>query len=97
MSGIFTGFPKYPITAKADIYPYGLVLYEMLSLKTPHIPTSDSDESISGTDTTVDMDNFDDSAFEEALQEAIGKPLFLITYFLTQSSAYFREIFLNVN
>ncbi|XP_038607469.1 lymphokine-activated killer T-cell-originated protein kinase [Tachyglossus aculeatus] len=52
------------ITDKADIFAFGLTLWEMMTLSIPHInlPEDDDDE-----DKTFDEDDFDDEAYYEAL------------------------------
>jgi hypothetical protein len=71
---IFLGQKKSEITSKADIYPYGLTLHEMMSLKPPHFGTAEDDYS-GGTNTNEDStsEEFDEDAFEMALQRQLGK------------------------
>lgn len=83
---LFFPDPELKVNQKADIYPYGLVLYEMITLKPPHLSTAeesylmadvstvatDGDVSTSDIDTTLE-DTFDEGAFDEILTRHIGK------------------------
>ncbi|KAG6922822.1 PDZ binding kinase [Chelydra serpentina] len=53
------------ITDKADIFAFGLTLWEMMTLSIPHLnlPADDDDDE----DTTFDEDDFDDEAYYAAL------------------------------
>jgi len=63
------GNEKWPVTEKADIYAYGLTLFEMMSLQPPHLPTLE--DSLLNTDTAGS--DADDSFFDNILQENLGK------------------------
>jgi hypothetical protein len=59
------GETKYEITSKADIYPYGLTLHEMITLKAPHLDTAQEDTSTNNTSTN-------DNEFDMELQRNLG-------------------------
>ncbi|CAL8070435.1 unnamed protein product [Orchesella dallaii] len=79
------GEKKFPITHKADMYPFGLTVFEMISLKPPHLSsaedsyleTSQTDNSTAGDDSVVEVEpSFDEEAYELALSRYIGtRPL----------------------
>ena len=52
------------ITTKADMFAFGLVIFEMISLHSPHI---DKLESMEGEDDEEDFDEEDEAAFMAAL------------------------------
>lgn len=52
------------ITDKADIFAFGLTLWEMMTLSIPHVNITDDDDN---EDTTFDESEFDDEAYYEAL------------------------------
>uniref|UniRef100_A0A8C5K310 Protein kinase domain-containing protein n=1 Tax=Jaculus jaculus TaxID=51337 RepID=A0A8C5K310_JACJA len=54
------------ITDKADIFVFGLTLWEIMTLCISHINLPDDDDD-EGTDTTFDESNFDDEAYYAAL------------------------------
>ncbi|XP_015270649.1 PREDICTED: lymphokine-activated killer T-cell-originated protein kinase [Gekko japonicus] len=54
------------ITDKADIFAYGLTLWEMMTLSIPHVILPGDDE-VSDEDASFDEDDFDESAYYEAL------------------------------
>jgi len=60
-----SGDKKYNVTSKADIYPFGLTVFEMISLQPPNLPTLD--------ESMEDDSDFDDSFFDKALVESVGK------------------------
>ena len=51
------------ITTKADIFAFGMLIYEMLSLHSPHVDKLVCDDSDDDTDESLD---------EEAFREALG-------------------------
>ncbi|XP_041604415.1 LOW QUALITY PROTEIN: lymphokine-activated killer T-cell-originated protein kinase-like [Vulpes lagopus] len=53
------------ITDKADIFAFGLTLWEMMTLSIPHINLPDDDDD--DEDKTFDESNFDDEAYYAAL------------------------------
>ncbi|KAM6138635.1 lymphokine-activated killer T-cell-originated protein kinase isoform 2-T2 [Phoenicopterus ruber ruber] len=53
------------ITDKADIFPFGLTLWEMMTLSVPHLNLSDDSDD-------EDESFFEDSAAEEAYYSALG-------------------------
>nr|XP_044992020.1 lymphokine-activated killer T-cell-originated protein kinase-like [Jaculus jaculus] len=55
------------ITDKADVFAFGLTLWEMMTLCIPHINLPDDDDDDEGADTTFDESNFDDEAYYAAL------------------------------
>lgn len=59
--------PAHPITCKADVFSYGLTLWEMLSLCLPHsdLLGTDDDEDDSEEEEEEEEDN--DAAYREAL------------------------------
>jgi len=65
------GEKKYPITHKVDIFPFGLTLFEMISLKPPHVGTdlddedSELDSSFTNTNTTGNRTIELDSSFTD--------------------------------
>jgi len=63
------GNEKWPVTEKADIYAYGLTIFEMMSLQPPHMPTLE--DSLLNTDTAGS--DADDSFFDNMLTENLGK------------------------
>ncbi|ODM99289.1 Lymphokine-activated killer T-cell-originated protein kinase [Orchesella cincta] len=77
------GVKKFPITHKADMYPFGLTIFEMISLKPPHLSSAeDSYLETSQTDNATDdsvvvlEQSFDEEAYELALSRYIGtRPL----------------------
>lgn len=54
------------ITDKADIFAYGLTLWEMMTLSVPHLEMLDS-EGDCGDDDSFDEDDFDEDAYYERL------------------------------
>nr|XP_056708471.1 lymphokine-activated killer T-cell-originated protein kinase [Euleptes europaea] len=54
------------ITDKADIFAFGLTLWEMMTLSIPHL-TLPGDEEVSDEDASFDEDDFDESAYYDAL------------------------------
>ncbi|XP_048373823.1 lymphokine-activated killer T-cell-originated protein kinase [Sphaerodactylus townsendi] len=54
------------ITDKADIFAFGLTLWEMMTLSVPHLNLPEDDE-VSDEDASFDEDDFDESAYYEAL------------------------------
>ncbi|XP_054842113.1 lymphokine-activated killer T-cell-originated protein kinase [Eublepharis macularius] len=54
------------ITDKADIFAFGLTLWEMMTLSIPHL-TLPGDDEVSDEDASFDEDDFDESAYYEAL------------------------------
>lgn len=54
---------KIIVTDKADIFPYGLTIWEMLTNSIPHSATFSDDDS---------EESFDEDAYEERLNEVIG-------------------------
>ncbi|KAL8184953.1 UNVERIFIED_CONTAM: hypothetical protein K2H54_033296 [Gekko kuhli] len=54
------------ITNKADIFAFGLTLWEMMTLSIPHLILPGDDE-ISDEDASFDEDDFDESAYFEAI------------------------------
>ncbi|CAI9613840.1 unnamed protein product [Staurois parvus] len=54
------------ITDKADIYAFGLTLWEMMTLSIPHLNLPDENE-YEGTEDSFAEDDFDEDAFYEAL------------------------------
>ena len=53
---------KIIITDKADIFSYGLTIWEMLTNSVPHSPSLGDDSEVS----------FDEEAYEEQLNQVIG-------------------------
>ncbi|XP_010880868.1 lymphokine-activated killer T-cell-originated protein kinase homolog isoform X2 [Esox lucius] len=53
------------ITDRADIFAYGLTLWEMMTLKMPHLEMLDSENS--EEDESMDEDDFDEDAYYEKL------------------------------
>lgn len=58
------------MTSKADIYPFGLTIYEMISLKPPHLPT------VEGSFMDNSQTDVDDSFFDNLLTESLGSLIF---------------------
>ncbi|XP_053880134.1 lymphokine-activated killer T-cell-originated protein kinase [Malaclemys terrapin pileata] len=54
------------ITDKADIFAFGLTLWEMMTLSIPHLNLPDDDED-DDEETTFDEDDFDEEAYYAAL------------------------------
>lgn len=59
------------VTSKADIYSFGLTIYEMIGLKPPHIPTVDDDDESSLDGSMAQETN--DTFFDRAIAESLGK------------------------
>ncbi|XP_044867970.1 lymphokine-activated killer T-cell-originated protein kinase isoform X3 [Mauremys mutica] len=55
------------ITDKADIFAFGLTLWEMMTLSIPHLNLPDEDDDDDDEETTFDEDDFDDEAYYAAL------------------------------
>jgi hypothetical protein len=72
---------KYPVTSKSDIYPFGLTLHEMMSLKPPHFGTTEDIFAGSDMDCSIDegdlkskpSQDFDDEAFDNELAKHLGE------------------------
>jgi len=82
------GMRKYPITAKADIYPFALTLHEMMSLKPPHFGTAEdfvnsmndsSSDSLNPTGDKVSSPADDEDAFDKELSKLLGEDLLLLS------------------
>jgi len=54
------------VTIKADIFAFGLVVYEMMSLHSPHV------DKLIVPDSEEDDEDEDDSIYEEAFRAALG-------------------------
>uniref|UniRef100_F6VP22 PDZ binding kinase n=2 Tax=Callitrichinae TaxID=9480 RepID=F6VP22_CALJA len=55
------------ITDKADIFAFGLTLWEMMTLSIPHVNLSNDDDDDDDEDKTFDESDFDDEAYYAAL------------------------------
>ncbi|XP_039575723.1 lymphokine-activated killer T-cell-originated protein kinase [Passer montanus] len=65
--------PGAPISDRADIFAFGLTLWEMLALSVPHLPPPHSD---SQEDSSCSEDSLDEAAFQAAREcwaEPAGK------------------------